>query len=133
MAPELRKQERGSLRRFRAIDRALLLVGIPVWACLVGLTLQSLVGGIGYPPIGIPVFQAEDEYPPLAVLAPIVSFEDSALSVGDPLIRVGPFDLRGVDSLTFFLRFVEAAGSAGRDHEPRRPVSHSFLNRVSHV
>lgn len=97
------------LARLQPIDRWLLLIGTPVWVLCFAFNVQSWVGGTGYPPIGIPVFQGEGEYPVLEVLAPIVSFEGSEVRVGDRLVRVGRFDMRGVGSFRFFLHFVEAA------------------------
>lgn len=97
------------LARLQRVDRWLLLLGTPLWILCFAFNVQSWLGGTGYPPLGVPVFQPESEYPVLEVLAPIVSFEGSELRVGDRLIRVGPYDLQGSGSLDFFSRFVEAA------------------------
>jgi len=113
MSGEFENPGKGILARLYPIDRVLLVVGGPLWILLFSLVVQSYLDNTGYPPLGIAVDSPDGVYPTLEVVTPFSDFADSQLQVGDRLIRLGPWDLAGMDSLTFFVRFVEAAGGAG--------------------
>ena len=92
------------MSRLRPLDRALILILVPIWVACFALSVRSVVRGDGRPVVGISAPVDAESYPtatgrvyPLARS----SFEASGLRRGDRLIRMGDVDLRGVAPLRF--------------------------------
>jgi hypothetical protein len=89
------------------LDKLLLAVLLPIWVVCFGLGLRSLTHPMLVPPISVRATEA-DGYPILIDITPWGDSE-TGLQRGDRLIRLGDTDLRGVDPLGFYARFVAQA------------------------
>jgi class 3 adenylate cyclase/MFS family permease len=87
------------MRRLRALDRALLLTIVPLWALCVTLHgVRAFEDRVGW----LPVQVAPGAYPIVSGLMP--NAETGDLAVGDVLRRVGETDLAGAGRVGFWTR-----------------------------
>jgi hypothetical protein len=92
------------LSRLAPLDKALVLILVPLWVVCFGLGVKAQFEGGGFGFVGLSLADAES-YPvfngePVGAPGPL----DSGLLPGDVLLRVGSADLRGVGGLGFLLR-----------------------------
>ena len=107
------------LRRLAPLDKALVLILVPLWLVSLGLGATSVFRGVaGHMAVGLRVEDA-DSYPTLTgafvyVVHPSDPLAQAGLRPGDRLLRVGDEDLRGVGTLGFSGRSLEEAGGDAR-------------------
>jgi class 3 adenylate cyclase len=103
-----------SFSRLGPLDRALVLVLVPLWILCFGLAVRSQLLGHGVAPVELRVADGES-YPVLtgAFIAEIYQetdpLEAAGLRAGDRLLRAGPADLRGVGTIGFNARIMQHA------------------------
>jgi hypothetical protein len=101
------------LSRLAPLDKALVLILVPLWAVCFGLAVKTQIEGGGSANLGLSLADAES-YPALTGefgrMHPVNPLEMAGLRPGDLLVRVGGADLRGVGTLGFAIRSNEEAG-----------------------
>ncbi len=101
------------MSRLAPLDKALVLILVPLWAVwfALGVKMQITVGGAAH--LGLSLADAES-YPALTgefgFLYPWNPLEQAGLRPGDLLVRVGGADLRGVGTPGFIGRAREESG-----------------------
>jgi hypothetical protein len=102
------------LSRLAPLDKALVLILVPLWLICFSLGVRSVVrGGAHHAGLGLSVEDA-DSYPVLTgdfnpVAHPSDPLTQAGLLPGDRLVRMGDADLRGVGTLRFSARSIEEA------------------------
>ena len=102
------------MSRLAPLDRALLLILVPLWIVCFGLGVRTQVRGGATAAVELSVEDA-DHYPTLTgyfsrFFHPSDPLAEAGLRAGDRLVRLGDADLRGVGTLGFFARIPEEAG-----------------------
>ena len=104
--------------RLAPLDKALVLILVPLWAVCFALGVKTQVDGGGFASLELSVGDAQS-YPALtgqfSMVHPSDPLEKAGLRAGDQLVRLGDADLRGVGTFGFRARTQEEAG------QPRRP------------
>ncbi|MDJ0869086.1 MAG: hypothetical protein QNK03_23460, partial [Myxococcota bacterium] len=132
LAPD---RETGRLSRLAPLDKALLLILVPLWLVCFGLAVRSQVEGGGFIVLGVSLADSAS-YPMLTGhyyrLHSSNPLELAGLRAGDRLMRLGDADLRGVGGFGFFLHAIREAGRdpdatlvyerAGEERETRLPL-----------
>jgi len=110
---ELHQGDRPLLSRLAPLDKALVLILVPLWIVIFGFAVGLQVQGRGTALLGLSVEDSQS-YP---VLTGQVSAQYSwdpldraGLQPGDLLLRAGNADLRGVGTLGFFILVPQEAG-----------------------
>ena len=108
------------MSRLAPLDKALVLILVPIWVVCFALGVKTQVDGGGIVLLGLSVEDAES-YPALTgefgLAYPSSPFEKAGLRAGDLLVRVGEADLRGVGTLDLIGYAREASG-----RDPSVPV-----------
>ncbi|MBW2448744.1 MAG: hypothetical protein JRG83_22910, partial [Deltaproteobacteria bacterium] len=96
------------MSRLAPLDKALVLILVPIWVVCFSLGVKSQIDGGGFAALGLSI-EAPDAYPVLTggfQRAPHASdpLGPAGLRAGDRLIRLGEIDLRGVGTLGFAAR-----------------------------
>jgi hypothetical protein len=105
------------LSRLAPLDKALVLILVPLWVVCFVLALRTQVVCGGIPPVELSLADAAS-YPVLTGRYLTEFYPDrdplaeAGLRAGDSLVRVGEADLLGVGNIGFYAR---AVGEAGRD------------------
>ncbi|MCZ6465230.1 MAG: hypothetical protein O7A09_12925, partial [Proteobacteria bacterium] len=104
------------MSRLSPLDKALVLILVPLWVVCFGLGVRNqLLGGpVAFTGLGLSVEDAES-YPALTgefarIFQPSDPLAEAGLRAGDRLVRVGDADLRGVGTLGFAARTLDEAG-----------------------
>jgi len=101
------------LSRLATLDKALVLILVPLWVFSFALTVRTQLAGGGYAYIGLSAADAES-YPVLngdfSSEYPSNPLEEAGLRAGDLLVRAGGADLRGIGKLAFVAIVREEAG-----------------------
>jgi class 3 adenylate cyclase len=101
------------LSRLAPLDKAWVLILVPLWVVCFGLAVKSQVEGEGVALLGLTVEDA-DSYPVLTGQFSIQyswdPLDQAGLQPGDRLIRVGDADLRGVGTVGLVICILEEAG-----------------------
>ena len=102
------------LSHLAPLDKALVLILVPLWVVWFGLGVRTQVLGLGTAAVGLVVEDA-DHYPVLsgqyaALLHSSDPLASAGLRSGDRLIRLGETDLRGVGTLAFLALSAEEGG-----------------------
>jgi class 3 adenylate cyclase len=102
------------LSRLAPLDKALVLILVPIWVVCFGLGVKTQVRGGGFAALGLSV-EGPESYPVLtgdfgAVIHRSDPLAAAGLRAGDRLIRLGRTDLLGVGTLDFYTRSAEEAG-----------------------
>jgi class 3 adenylate cyclase len=105
------------LSRLGPLDKALVLILVPLWAVWFGLGVRTQVLGVTLPVVGLEV-EGADRYPVLSgQFSSVIHLSDplaeAGLRAGDRLIRLGKADLIGVGTLGFSVLSLEE-GVRGR-------------------
>ena len=102
------------MSRLAPLDKALVLILVPIWVVCFALGVRTQLRGGGIPALELSVAGGDDypaltgDFSPLAASDPLA---ESGLRAGDRLVRVGDADLRGVALLGFNARVLDQAGS----------------------
>jgi class 3 adenylate cyclase len=100
------------LSRLAPLDKALVLILVPIWVVCFALGVRTQVRGGGYT-VGLALsVEDADHYPELTgefsrLLHQSDPLAEAGLRAGDRLIRLGNADLRGVDTLGLVTRTVD--------------------------
>ena len=101
------------MSRLAPLDKALVLILVPIWLICFGLGVRTQVLGAAFVQVALSVEDA-DSYPALTgEFSPVHPFDPLAaagLRSGDRLIQLGNADLLGVGTLGFSARTVDEAG-----------------------
>ena len=103
------------MKRLTPLDRALVLILVPLWVVCFALGVRTQLRGGGFVGVGLSVEDA-DHYPALTGEYSGFAHQSDPLAAaglraGDILIRVGEADLRGVSTtIGFGFRSAEEAG-----------------------
>jgi hypothetical protein len=98
------------LRRLHALDKALLVIFVPLWLGCFALHVREVTRGrLAWVPIIVSQPENAGEYPAVRELWPGTGAETSGLVAGDQLVRLGDADLRGVGPIGFVARAYEQA------------------------
>ena len=104
------------LSRLAPLDKALVLILVPLWSVCFALGVRSQVRGgpMAYTGLGLSLESAES-YPALTgeynrIFAQSDPLAEAGLRAGDVLIRVGSVDLRGIGTLGLAARILDEAG-----------------------
>ena len=105
------------LRRLAPLDRALVLVLVPLWVVCFGLAVRTQMWGGPLPPFLELRAESAESYPVLTGayaqnVHPSDPLAAAGLRPGDRLLRVGDLDLRGVGTAGFGPRALDEAGRA---------------------
>jgi class 3 adenylate cyclase len=106
------------MSRLAPLDRALVLILVPLWVVCFGLAVQAQLRGGGLAVVSLSLEDA-DSYPVLTGEYAEYFYEsdplaEAGLRAGDRLVRAGEVDLRGVGMLGLQARVRQAAGSSLR-------------------
>ncbi len=103
------------MRRLRVIDIALLTTLAPLWLMAVTLhAVQASRDRIAWPPLHVSSPASAEDYPVLRGQLAGSQPQDLAVAVGDQLLRMGDFDLRGVGPIPFAVLSYAAADAEFR-------------------
>ncbi len=99
------------MSRLAPLDKALVLILVPLWIVCFGLSIRTLIAGHGPVLVALSV-EGDDHYPVLTgrfsrVIHSSDPLLDSGLQAGDRLIRIGEADLRGVGTAGFTARTMD--------------------------
>ena len=102
------------MSRLAPLDRALVLILVPIWVVCFALAVRTQVRGATGAFVGLSVEDA-DRYPALTgefshVFHPSDPLAQAGLRAGDRLVRLGDAGLLAVGTLGFLARSVEEAG-----------------------
>ncbi len=102
------------MSRLSPLDKALVLILVPLWVICFGLGVRTQVRGGAFAQVALSVEDA-DRYPALTgefspTVHPSDPLAEAGLRSGDRLIRLGEADLLGVGTLGFSARTIEEAG-----------------------
>jgi hypothetical protein len=112
------RKEVARLSRLAPLDKALLLILVPLWVVCFALGVRTQVRGGGVAIMGLSVEDAES-YPALTGEFDIAvhrsnPLAEAGLRVGDRLVRLGDADLLGVGTAGFAARTLDEAGQDRR-------------------
>ena len=105
------------MSHLRTLDRALILILVPIWVACFALSVRSVVRGDGRPGLGVSAPADAESYPTVngqIYYMTRPSYEASGLRRGDRLIRMGEVDLRGVHPFHFVALSSEQAAGGER-------------------
>ncbi len=102
------------MSRLAPFDKALVLILVPIWIACFTLGVRTQLRGGGLAAVVLSVEDAES-YPALTGvyghrIHPSDPLAEAGLRAGDRLVRLGDADLRGVGTLGFFGRSLDAGG-----------------------
>jgi signal transduction histidine kinase/ActR/RegA family two-component response regulator len=91
------------VRRLATLDKLLLATLVPLWTAVFALHVRQVVlTGLAEPPVYAWESSDPDGYPVVGAYRPQLHGRETALAIGDRLLRVGRVDLRGASYLRFF-------------------------------
>ena len=99
------------MSRLAPLDKALVLILVPLWVVCFALSVQTQVRGGGWAVVGLSL-QDSQSYPTLnGQFSRLIHSSDplaeAGLRAGDRLIRLGDTDLRGLGTLGFVAHSIE--------------------------
>src|SRR5262245_24594577 len=104
------------MRRLLRLDKALLLVLVPLWGLCFVLYLDDLARGrLAWVPLAVAAPERPDGHPSVrGVTVLALGWDAGDFRIGDRLLRLGSADLRGVGQIGFIVRAYEEAGPEHR-------------------
>ncbi|MCG8588920.1 MAG: adenylate/guanylate cyclase domain-containing protein [Proteobacteria bacterium] len=103
------------MKELRRLDRALILILVPIWvACFALFTAERLAGRPNKPPWLVAATSADPEYPEIVRYRPGTEVEAGAPTPGDIVLRIGERDMRGRGGLAATVYSLSQADADGR-------------------